>query len=311
MSDTSSNTPLSPVVDKDSILPLLVAPLNERQPLQLVLAPPGYAGMVYQPPAPVDHVAQLLEVYSVNDLTTYLGRMVTQPDELAIFINNTERDITAVLDYHPNADIPKRGAHVVGLDLALSPEFEPIAKRLGQPMEQGLFVSFLELNAHLFQQAAALTEMAENFSSVQILAFKKQTNAQNGLVTLVYDEKEDGERTTKVPTEVKATMPVFAGRPDQELTFKLRYRRQGTNLMFVLEMPGYDALIQKEFDAFHTALSGWLEAKHAECPSFGWDRALLLKIRTGVSIGKYMVPGVQIPVQGLALPPHLGTGTRG
>lgn len=169
--------------------------------------------------------------------------------------------ITAVLDYHNagSGGTPRFGEHRSQYSFPVSPEWTTWIAANSKEMTQGSFAEFVE--AHIVD----VIEYSPDFSSAKTFAekcgvsfatpaqvmelsrglqvnvegkFAAQVNLQNGIKQIQFTESHTGENGVplKVPGAFLIGIPVFRGEARYQLCVRLRYRKQGASLTWIMDL---------------------------------------------------------------------------
>ena len=305
----SSPQSIIPDFESSNIMPMPAIHAQADQPVAIVL-PPGHRGKVFVPMNFYKCVHQAVALADVAAFERYLERQVVTPETLAIYVQPKERSILAMLDHCQDAS--KAGTLLNSATLALnySADFAPLAAVLGENLSQTKFVEFLEEHSYLFLEAAALGQMAANFSAIEITTFNKSVNLDNGTSSLVYATAEQAENTTKVPNTITTKLAIFEGQPDVDLTLRLRYVKEKGVLFFKLICPGLTKIIEDEIVKLEARLLLWLSElashrdDHGNAEARDWSKAML--VRGTPNFQASFTPAKVVDVEGGPIPVRFG-----
>lgn len=273
--------------------------------LTVITPPPGTTAYVYRGSNLPDYVKQAVVISTVPSLKDYLVRMVTDPGNLAVYanVNSTDSEsmkIFCMLDACENATTPCANVNKASYTLELSHEATQFKNVLDKPMDQGVFLEWLEENAGRIEDVATLLTAAEVFESVTVTRFKSAKRLQNGMMHLLYDTDEQTDEGLKMPAELKINLPVFMGEPSVTLPVMIRYRTTNGKLTFTLVCPVFKPLIRDTAVALCEAFGAWL--LNHEWPA---GRKPLFALGRLVSCGEIAPPSITEHKGGL-LPTTVG-----
>jgi hypothetical protein len=276
----------------------------------LLTLPPGAKGKLLTPARLQTEVRtkQTVEVEDVGALEAYLQSQVVNPATLALFIDTRARTVLAVLDHAATHEKPGFNEHSAKLKLEFSPEFAPLHRALNNAMSQGDFLDFIDRNAHIFIEAAALKEVCANFHSVTIVRVKSVRNLTNGTGKFVYDSDEQQDAEMRTPPAVITTkLAIFPDQQPLELEVMIRYRAPGGKLEFTLLVPGLDAIVRSEVAKIENRLSTFLETRHKATNIPTWKTVPIVR---GVPKLTPPLDAQVIDINGADLPTTLSLGSK-
>lgn len=181
----------------------------------------------------------------------------------AVFANPNRNgpSITAVLDYHRagSGGTPRFGVHRSHYAFPISDEWGAWTKAAGDEMTQTNFAEFIEAHIVDVTEYDPKFESAANFAdkcgitfatSAQILELSRglsvnvegklaaTVNLQNGVKQIQFTESHSGEngQPLKVPGAFLVGIPVFRGEIGYQLCVRLRYRKSGASLVWIMEL---------------------------------------------------------------------------
>jgi hypothetical protein len=274
----------------------------------LVIIPPGHTARIVTQTRLLhtDRVVQEVHCEDVGALEVYLTKLVTNPAALVIYIDTKSRKVTAILDHASDAELPGTNQHLVHLQLEYSPDFASLSKVLGKPMPQADFLAFLDENAHIFVECAALKEVCANFSSINITRVKSVRNERNGAHKLVVDTTEEQDASVSLPpAEITTKVAIFPGQPQQELAVHCRYRPAGGAVNFLLIVPGLEALIRKEVGEIQNRLQFYCAERGKDEEASAWNQVPLIRADLTKNKLTTPLPEKSETIQGLPMPETL------
>jgi uncharacterized protein YfdQ (DUF2303 family) len=209
----------------------------------------------------------------LGDLDSLIAHVNRFKDADSVVFANTDRKkpaITAVLDYHragSTAD-PRFGGHRSHYAFPVSDEWLAWTEKSGDEMTQANFAEFIE--SHIVD----VVESSPEFKSAEIFAEKcgvtfatpaqimelsrglsinveskvaGAVNLQNGVKQISFTESHTGENGAplKVPGAFLIGIPVFRGEAGYQVCVRLRYRKQGASLSWIMDLWRH----QEVFDA--------------------------------------------------------------
>jgi hypothetical protein len=221
----------------------------------------------------------------LGDLESLIAHINRFKDADSVVFANTDRArpaITAVLDYHRggSAGSPRFGAHRSHYDFPVSDEWTAWTVASGKELSQSAFAEFIE--AHIvdvveysaeFKSAAMFAEKCGiTFATpAQIMELSRglsvnvegklasSVNLQNGVKQILFTESHTGENGAplKVPGAFLVGIPVFRGESRYQVCVRLRYRKQGAALNWIMDLwrhdEVFDAAIRGSCDKVETA----------------------------------------------------------
>ena len=222
---------------------------------------------------------------TLGDLDSLIAHINRFKDgDSAVFANNDRNHptITAVLDYHKaGADgTPRFGGHRSRYEFPVSTEWQTWIAANGREMNQGAFAEFVEahivdvvgyfpecLSAKTFSEACGITfaspaqvmELSRGLAVNVECKFTTAVNLQNGVKQIQFSESHTGENGAplRVPGAFLVGIPVFRGEARYQLCVRLRYRKQGPALTWIMELwrheEVFDAAIRGACDVVEKA----------------------------------------------------------
>jgi uncharacterized protein YfdQ (DUF2303 family) len=207
---------------------------------------------------------------NLESLVNYIQRFATS--DSAIFATGTANNITAILDWHDDDKECEAGGmarHQIILPLKFSDQWNAWARINGQTIGQKQLAEFIEeyLGDITEPDAAAVLETVLTLQGKKSVNYKNAIRLTNGDTTLSWEETTEAKAgrggELKVPSELKITIPVYAGCEDCT-TFKIRtmfrYNIADGNLTFQLKMLGIERIREMAFEAVYIALEAMLES---------------------------------------------------
>lgn len=200
----------------------------------------------------------------LRDIDSLIAHVNRFKDSDSVVFANTDRgtpEITAVLDYHrAGADgIPRFGVHRSQYTFPVSDEWKAWMAVNGRELSQAEFAEFVE--AHIvdvieyspdFKSSAAFAEKCGlTFATpAQVLELSRglsvnvdgklaaSVNLQNGVKQIQFTEQHTGENGAplKVPGAFLVGVPVFRAEARYQVCVRLRYRKQGASLVWILDL---------------------------------------------------------------------------
>lgn len=221
----------------------------------------------------------------LGDLESLIGHINRFKDaDSAIFAdtNHTAPAITAVLDYHRAgaAESPRFGHHRSYYGFPISDEWTAWTNAHGNEMSQSLFAEFIESHivdvveyspecksAAAFAEKCGLTfatpaqvlELSRGLSVNVEGKLAATVNLQNGVKQIQFTESHTGENGAplKVPGAFIVGIPVFRAEARYQVCVRLRYRKQGPSLNWIMELwrngEVFDAAIKDACDKVKAA----------------------------------------------------------
>jgi uncharacterized protein YfdQ (DUF2303 family) len=184
--------------------------------------------------------------------------------------NRTSPAITAVLDYHKAGATgePRFGNHCSHYAFPVSDEWKAWTGKSGKEISQGEFAEFIEAHiidvientdgspsAKMFAEKCGLTfatpaqvmELSRGLSVNVEGKLAQSINLQNGVKQIQFTESHTGENGAplKVPGAFLVGIPVFRAGSRYQVCVRLRYRKQGASLTWIMELWRYEEV----FDA--------------------------------------------------------------
>ena len=211
---------------------------------------------------------------NLADLPSLIGHINRFKDADSVIFADTDRShpsITAVLDYHRqgSSGVPRFGTHRSKYAFPVSEEWTAWTKVSGNPMSQTEFAEFVETHivdvvehkagsggsADVFAQQTGLAfatpaqvmELSRGLEVNVDSKFATSTNLQNGVKQIQFAETHTGENGAplKVPGAFLIGIPVFRAEARYRVCVRLRYRKQGPSLCWIMELWRHDEV----FDA--------------------------------------------------------------
>lgn len=209
----------------------------------------------------------------LGDLASLIEHINRFKDADSVVFANTDRTaptITAVLDYHcagPKGD-PRFGTHRSHYAFPMSDEWKSWTGASGRAMSQADFAEFVETHivdvieylpefksAAMFAEKCGLTfatpaqvmELSRGLSVNVEGKLAAAINLQNGVKQIQFSESHTGENGAplKVPGAFLVGIPVLRGEARYQVCVRLRYRKQGASLIWIMELWRHDEV----FDA--------------------------------------------------------------
>lgn len=200
----------------------------------------------------------------LGDLDSLIAHVNRFKDDGSVVFADNDRDrpaITAVLDYHKAGSdgTPRFGSHRSLYKFPVSPEWAAWVKENGQEMSQAAFAEFVEahivdvieyspecLSAKTFAEKcgvafatpAQVMELSRGLAVNVEGKFSTALNLQNGVKQIQFSESHTGENGAplKVPGAFLVGIPVFRGEARYQVCVRLRYRKQGPALVWIMEL---------------------------------------------------------------------------
>lgn len=206
-----------------------------------------------------------LGIANLNDLASLSAHVNRFKDIDSVIFADTDRSnpsITAVLDYHRAGaeGRPRFGTHRARYQFPISDEWEAWVEASGVPKTQTDFAEFIESHivdvvehdpaaggsAQEFAQQAGVTfatpaQVMELSRGLQVNVESKlatATNLQNGVKQIQFEEVHTGANgaVLKVPGAFLVGIPVFRAEARYRVCVRLRYRKQGPSLVWIMEL---------------------------------------------------------------------------
>lgn len=199
----------------------------------------------------------------LGDLDSLIAHINRFKDDDSVVFANPDRaspSITAVLDYHCAGEdgLPRFGAHRSHYAFPVSDEWKAWTAASGLAMSQGDFAEFIE--SHIvdvveYSESGSAAMFAEKCGIIfatpaQILELSRglsvnvegklatTVNLQNGVKQIQFTEQHTGENGAplKVPGAFLIGIPVFRAEARYQVCVRLRYRKQGPSLIWIMEL---------------------------------------------------------------------------
>lgn len=206
----------------------------------------------------------------LDSLIAHINRF--KDGDSVVFADNKREQptITAVLDYHKAGGdgIPRFAGHRSHYKFPVSPEWQTWTAANGKEMSQGAFAEFVE--AHIvdvieyspeclsaktfsdkcgvaFASPAQVMELSRGLAVNVEAKLATALNLQNGIKQIQFSESHTGENGAplKVPGAFLIGIPVFRGEARYQVCVRLRYRKQGPSLNWIMDLWRHDEV----FDA--------------------------------------------------------------
>jgi uncharacterized protein YfdQ (DUF2303 family) len=201
---------------------------------------------------------------NLGDLESLIAHVNRFKDADSVVFANPDRDnpsITAVLDYHragATAD-PRFGGHRSHYAFPVSDEWKAWMEVNGEEMSQGKLAEFIE--AHMidvvkfdpkfasaatfaekcgvtFGDPAQILELSRGLAVYVDSKLATKINLQNGVTQFQFTEDHQGAdgQPLKVPGAFLIGIPVFRAGDRFPVCVRLRYRKQGPMLVWIMEL---------------------------------------------------------------------------
>jgi uncharacterized protein YfdQ (DUF2303 family) len=210
---------------------------------------------------------------TLGDLDSLIEHVNRFKDGDSVVFANNDRakpSITAVLDYHRAGSdgTPRFSGHRSHYQFPVSTEWQTWIAANGKEIQQGAFAEFVE--AHIvdvieyspdcasakvfaekcgvsFASPAQIMELSRGLAVNVEAKLATALNLQNGIKQIQFTETHTGENGTmlKVPGAFLIGIPVFRGEARYQVCVRLRYRKQGSALTWIMELWRHDEV----FDA--------------------------------------------------------------
>jgi hypothetical protein len=204
----------------------------------------------------------------LGDLASLIAHINRFKDADSVVFASTSREkpgITAVLDYHragAKADA-RFGQHRSQYDFPLSEEWKAWTSASGREISMAEFAEFIEAriidvveyspefkSASVFAQKcgvafatpAQIMELSRGLSVNVDCRLAASVNLQNGIKQIQFTESHNGENGSplKVPGAFLIGIPVFRSETRYPVCVRLRYRKQGPSLTWIMELWRHD-----------------------------------------------------------------------
>ena len=221
----------------------------------------------------------------LGDLASLIDHINRFKDPDSVVFANTDRTspaITAVLDYHRIGATgePRFGLHRSHYSFPVSDEWKAWTGACSKELSQGAFAEFIEahivdvieyspdfLSAALFAEKCGLTfatpaqimELSRGLSVNVEGKLATSVNLQNGIKQIQFAESHTGENGAllRVPGAFLVGIPVFCAEARYQVCVRLRYRKQGASLTWIMELwrheEVFDAAIKDACDKVEEA----------------------------------------------------------
>ena len=212
----------------------------------------------------------------LGDLASLVAHINRFKDADSVVFSDPDRarpTITAVLDYHRAGSTgdPRFGVHRSHYAFPMSDEWKAWTGASGAEMSQSSFAEFIE--AHIvdvveyspeFKSAAMFAEKCGiTFATpAQVMEISRglsvnvegklaaSVNLQNGVKQIQFTESHTGENGAplKVPGAFLVGIPVFRAEARYQVCVRLRYRKQGASLAWIMDLWRHDEVFDAAID---------------------------------------------------------------
>jgi len=221
----------------------------------------------------------------LGDLDSLVAHVNRFKDADSVIFADTNREhpaIAAVLDYHRSGATgdPRFGQHRSHYAFPVADEWKVWTDASGEEMSQSMFAEFIESHivdvveftpecgsAALFAEKCGLTfatpaqvlELSRGLSVNVEGKLAATVNLQNGVKQIQFTESHTGENGAplKVPGAFLIGIPVFRAEARYRVCVRLRYRKQGPSLVWIMELwrheEVFDAAIRDACEKVKTA----------------------------------------------------------
>lgn len=223
---------------------------------EVVIVPEGFK--VEQLPGYVEPVLPYISAtVALSDPESFCN-YVTAFNQLkpAIFSNVEKRTVTAVLDYHENAESADRGKHKAIWTMPLDSLFKPWANAHGQKLTHEEFIEFLDTNGDNIvepssKELLAMVEAIEIITSGSKLSFVSQ-HGDRAAISIKQDEaigqKVEGGAIVTPVRELLVRVPVSQGGEPRNVRVNIHWSVRGGALAIRPTIHEYESLLRGEFE---------------------------------------------------------------
>lgn len=237
---------------------------GEEVGVHIVALPPGYRARVTTPPSLPERVVQFATLATVGAFIGYLDRLVTTPETLAIYLEETSDDnhrLFAILDAPADAATPGANLNHCACPLAKSKELELLLKATRDVMTQGELCELIEETESHWQDGAKLLDLVKFFQareSIKVTS-KKPLDGYAGTVMMIESEIDDGSTALRIPGQITIEVPFFEGTAPIELPMKLMWKIQNGQPLFRLRCPDLHRIYRAEIRKVAETLDAWID----------------------------------------------------
>lgn len=204
-------------------VPFVVVPNDHKiEPLENLQAAPR-------------RIRETVNTTTVESFIAYVSKHKT--GLAAIFANEEQRRLSAVLDYHGDANLPSWCTHNANYTAKLSREAIAWLGMDGKGQEQIAFAEFLEEHiADVVEPAGAdLLERALKLQFIQKAVFGSAVRLQSGEFQLQWSE-ENQKGTVELPEKIAIGIPIFHNGKAYKVEARLRYRLSEGKVTFTYKL---------------------------------------------------------------------------
>lgn len=220
-----------------------------------VLVPDGYKVESLEKFVYNEHSAapERIKAYpNVLDVESFVEYFNTFNDNGAVFADEKNSKVIAVLDYHQGASSPRWGQHRLTLELRKSEEWNTWFARNNKPFTQTEFAEFLEQNGMDITkpEPASIREVASDLQVHSEVSFGSGVRTSDGRLQFRYTEENKatvGGNAVIVPESFEITLPVFVGAPKITIMALLRYRVKDAKLSIFYTLIRPDHMVREAF----------------------------------------------------------------
>lgn len=202
---------------------------------------------------------RIRESISVTTIESFIAYVTKHKTGLAaIFANEEQRQLQAVLDYHGDASLPSWCTHKVGYTAKLSREATAWLGMDGKAMEQIALAEFIEEHiADVVAPAGAdLLERALKLQFIQKAVFGSAVRLQSGEFQLQWSV-ENQKGTVELPEKIAIGIPVFHNGAAYRIEARLRYRLNEGKVTFTYKLIEPQRVLERAFaDVVKKAIEG-------------------------------------------------------